>query len=122
MLEGEAVAGVGLTIGKQEFLDGASIERIDGVGNGASVLGQSQGANSMSSVMGGIAEALVSTGVGLFLALPAVIAYNLLSKKVDTIDGNIQSITKHITAFLKAQHAAENTSVRRSVSVMERAG
>jgi biopolymer transport protein ExbB/biopolymer transport protein TolQ len=85
-------------------------------------LGQSQGANSMSSVMGGIAEALVSTGVGLFLALPAVIAYNLLSKKVDTIDGNIQSITKHITAFLKAQHATENTSVRRSVSMMERAG
>jgi len=84
-------------------------------------LGQSQGANSMSSVMGGIAEALVSTGVGLFLALPAVIAYNLLSKKVDTIDGNIQSITKHITAFMKAQAHAEHTDVRRSVSVIERA-
>src|SRR5215471_8444968 len=66
-------------------------------------LGQSQGANSMSSVMGGIAEALVSTGVGLFLALPAVIAYNVLSKKVDTIDGNLQSIVKHVTAFMKAQ-------------------
>jgi biopolymer transport protein ExbB/biopolymer transport protein TolQ len=85
-------------------------------------LGQSQGANSMSSVMGGIAEALVSTGVGLFLALPAVIAYNLLAKKVETVDGNVQSITKHVTAFMKAQHAAENTAVRRSVSVIERAG
>lgn len=85
-------------------------------------LGQSQGANSMSSVMGGIAEALVSTGVGLFLALPAVIAYNLLAKKVDLIDGNIQSITKHITAFMKAQAHSEHTAVRRSVSVIERAG
>jgi biopolymer transport protein ExbB/biopolymer transport protein TolQ len=85
-------------------------------------LGQSQGANSMSSVMGGIAEALVSTGVGLFLALPAVIAYNLLAKKVETIDGNLQSIVKHVTAFLKAQHAAEPTAVRRAVSMIERAG
>jgi biopolymer transport protein ExbB/TolQ len=75
-------------------------------------LGQSQGANSMSSVMGGIAEALVSTGVGLFLALPAVVAYNILSKKVETIDGNIQSITKHVTAFMKAQKSTESTSVR----------
>jgi biopolymer transport protein ExbB/biopolymer transport protein TolQ len=83
-------------------------------------LGQSQGANSMSSVMGGIAEALVSTGVGLFLALPAVIAYNVLSKKVETIDGNVQSITKHITAFIKAQRATEYTAVR-PVSVMEEA-
>jgi biopolymer transport protein ExbB/biopolymer transport protein TolQ len=84
-------------------------------------LGQSQGANSMSSVMGGIAEALVSTGVGLFLALPAVIAYNLLAKRVDIIDGNVQSITKHVTAFMKAQQHAENTDVRRSVSFIERA-
>jgi biopolymer transport protein ExbB/TolQ len=83
-------------------------------------LGQSQGANSMSSVMGGIAEALVSTGVGLFLALPAVVAYNILSKKVDTIDGNIQSITKHVTAFMKAQRAAEHTNVRR-VNMLEEA-
>ena len=83
-------------------------------------LGQSQGANSMSSVMGGIAEALVSTGVGLFLALPAVIAYNILSKKVETIDGNVQSITKHITAFIKAERASEHTAVR-AVSMMEEA-
>src|SRR3954464_1362353 len=83
-------------------------------------LGQSQGANSMSSVMGGIAEALVSTGVGLFLALPAVVAYNVLSKKVETIDGNVQSITKHITAFIKARQSTERTAVRR-VSMMEEA-
>jgi len=73
-------------------------------------------------VMGGIAEALVSTGVGLFLALPAVIAYNVLSKKVDTIDGNLQSMVKHVTAHLKATYTTENTSVRRSMSFVERAG
>lgn len=83
-------------------------------------LGQSQGANSMSSVMGGIAEALVSTGVGLFLALPAVIAYNVLSKRVETLDGNVQSITKHITAWMKARNASEHTNVR-GVSMMEEA-
>ncbi|MGA9201836.1 MAG: hypothetical protein WBZ67_15215, partial [Pseudolabrys sp.] len=59
---------------------------------------------------------------GPVLALPAVIAYNLLAKKVETIDGNLQSIVKHVTAFLKAQHAAEPTAVRRAVSMIERAG
>src|SRR5207249_1363306 len=37
--------------------------------------GQNQGA--MGNVMSGIAEALIATGVGLFVALPAVVAYNV---------------------------------------------
>jgi biopolymer transport protein ExbB/TolQ len=65
-------------------------------------LGQSQGANSMNAVMGGIAEALVSTAVGLFVALPAVVAYNLIQKKIGDIESNTTSIEKQVTAFLKA--------------------
>ena len=35
----------------------------------------------MGNVMSGIAEALVATGVGLFVALPAVVAYNVVQRR-----------------------------------------
>ena len=65
-------------------------------------LGSSQAAASMSAVMGGIAEALVATGVGLFVALPAVVAYNIAQKAIADIEHNVRAITKDITALLKS--------------------
>lgn len=65
-------------------------------------LGSSQAAASMNNVMGGIAEALVSTGVGLFVALPAVVAYNIIQKKIGDIESNATAIMKQVSAFLKA--------------------
>ena len=41
------------------------------------------GAGGMSIVIGGVAEALVCTATGLFVAIPAVIAFNYFTKKVD---------------------------------------
>jgi biopolymer transport protein ExbB len=38
--------------------------------------------NNTTSVMTGISEALVATAIGLFVAIPAVIAYNVLSRKL----------------------------------------
>lgn len=65
----------------------------------------SAGPNSaaMGNVMSGIAEALVATGVGLFVAIPAVIAYNLLQKRIGEIEANVVSITKQISALLKTR-------------------
>jgi biopolymer transport protein ExbB/biopolymer transport protein TolQ len=65
-------------------------------------LGASQSANSMSSVMGGIAEALIATGVGLFVALPAVVAYNIIQKKIGDIESNVSALARDVTAILKA--------------------
>jgi biopolymer transport protein ExbB/biopolymer transport protein TolQ len=65
-------------------------------------LGASQSAASMSSVMGGIAEALVATGVGLFVAIPAVVAYNVIQKTITEIEDNVASLSKELTALLKA--------------------
>jgi biopolymer transport protein ExbB len=48
-----------------------------------SVLGQKQ--SSGTSVMTGISEALVATAVGLFVAIPAVVAYNVFSKKMRSL-------------------------------------
>ena len=39
----------------------------------------------MSSVAPGISEALVATAVGLLAAIPALIAYNQFSKKLDNL-------------------------------------
>jgi biopolymer transport protein ExbB/TolQ len=65
-------------------------------------LGTSQAAASMSAVMGGIAEALVATGVGLFVALPAVVAYNVVQKAIADVEDNVTAITKDITALMRA--------------------
>jgi biopolymer transport protein ExbB/biopolymer transport protein TolQ len=63
--------------------------------------GGGQNKAAMGSVMGGIAEALIATGVGLVVALPAVVAYNLAQKKIAEIEGNVGSIGKHLLALLK---------------------
>jgi biopolymer transport protein ExbB len=38
--------------------------------------------NNPSAVMSGVFEALVATAVGLFVAIPAVVAYNLFQRRV----------------------------------------
>jgi biopolymer transport protein ExbB/TolQ len=65
-------------------------------------LGASQSSASMNAVMGGIAESLVATGVGLFVAIPAVVAYNLIQKRIGDIESNLTAIAKDIAAFLKS--------------------
>jgi len=42
------------------------------------------GSGGMSVVSGGIAEALVSTALGIFVAIPAVVAYNSFMGKIET--------------------------------------
>jgi len=56
----------------------------------------------MDKVMGGIAEALIATGVGLFVAIPAVVAYNVFQKKITDIEDNVSSISKRLSALLAA--------------------
>lgn len=69
--------------------------------------GQNQGA--MGNVMAAIAEALVATGVGLFVALPAVVAYNVLQKRIGDIETGAVSLGKLVTASLKsATHVSED--------------
>ena len=42
------------------------------------------GASNLSSVAPGISEALIATALGLFVAIPALIFYNLLNSKIRT--------------------------------------
>jgi biopolymer transport protein ExbB/biopolymer transport protein TolQ len=63
-----------------------------------------QNHEAMGGVMAGISEALVATAVGLVVALPAVVGYNLAQKKVGEIESNVSIITKQMLALLKSDH------------------
>ncbi|MCB0349020.1 MAG: MotA/TolQ/ExbB proton channel family protein, partial [Bdellovibrionales bacterium] len=60
-------------------------------------LGVSQG--NVSMVMTGIAEALTATAIGLFVAIPAVIAYNYFQKQVKIIVSSIESVRELCIAY-----------------------
>ncbi len=47
---------------------------------------------SANAVMGGISEALVATAVGLLVAIPAVVLYNVLTRQVKTKLGRVESL------------------------------
>jgi biopolymer transport protein ExbB/TolQ len=59
-------------------------------------------AEASSSVMGGIAEALVATAVGLLVAIPAVVSYNAFRARVKTSVTNCQQLARIVLAELKA--------------------
>jgi biopolymer transport protein ExbB/TolQ len=65
-------------------------------------LGAGQDKAAMGNVMAGIAEALVATGVGLFVAIPAVVAFNVFQKKSADVEDNLASVGKRIGALLRA--------------------
>ena len=77
-----------------------------------------QNTQAMGGVMAGISEALVATGVGLFVALPAVVAYNAISKRIGEIESNSLSLTKLLTAYVRTSDRAngvpEISSIRDS--------
>ncbi len=59
-------------------------------------------ANGMGNVMSGIAEALVATAIGILVALPAVIAYNVFQKKVVEVEDNVGSLSGLLLAEMRS--------------------
>jgi biopolymer transport protein ExbB/biopolymer transport protein TolQ len=66
-----------------------------------------QNTQAMGGVMSGISEALVATGVGLFVALPAVVAYNAIQKRIGEVESQSLSLTKLITAYVRTADRAQ---------------
>jgi biopolymer transport protein ExbB len=52
----------------------------------------SQTSGNTTSVMSGISEALVATAVGLFVAIPAVIAYNVFTRRMRLVLTDCESL------------------------------
>ncbi len=63
---------------------------------------------TLASVAPGISEALVATAIGLFAAIPAVIAYNRFSAQVEISMKRIESFSDEVTSIL---HRAAQASV-----------
>jgi biopolymer transport protein ExbB len=61
------------------------------------------GMDAAGRVMGTIAEALVATAIGLFVAIPAVAFFNWASRKVKSILSSGDTITHVVLAHLKAK-------------------
>ncbi|MEE9330605.1 MAG: protein TolQ [Methylophilaceae bacterium] len=56
---------------------------------------------TLSQVAPGIAEALVATAIGLFAAIPAVIAYNRFASTVDRLSVRYESFIEEFTNILQ---------------------
>ena len=65
------------------------------------VLGNSQ--SGTATVMTGISEALVATAVGLFVAIPAVVAYNIYSRQLKVLLTQCESIRDFYLSRLKRE-------------------
>ena len=55
---------------------------------------------TLATVAPGISEALVATAIGLFAAIPAVIAYNRFNAKVDTLAMTYENFSDEFAAIL----------------------
>ena len=58
--------------------------------------------NASAGVMSGIAEALIATAVGLLVAIPAVVAYNVFKGMVKDAVTNTDGLTRVLMAELKS--------------------
>jgi biopolymer transport protein ExbB len=59
-----------------------------------------------NAVMSGVFEALVATAVGLCVAIPAVIAYNLLQRRVRTTNANVDSLAHLVLSSLRPDRSS----------------
>ncbi|ABR75145.1 Tol-Pal system subunit TolQ [Actinobacillus succinogenes] len=63
---------------------------------------------TLQMVAPGIAEALIATAIGLFAAIPAVMAYNRLSLRVNKLEQNYGNFIDEFTTILQRQVFAKN--------------
>ena len=77
-----------------------------GIMNSFRALGNVQQA-TLAMVAPGIAEALIATAMGLFAAIPAVIAYNRYGTQVERLNSRYDIFKEEFTSILERQSAAK---------------
>lgn len=66
---------------------------------------------TLSMVAPGIAEALIATAIGLFAAIPAVIAYNKFSHQVEMLESSYANFVEEFANILHRQAVANGGDV-----------
>jgi biopolymer transport protein ExbB/biopolymer transport protein TolQ len=77
------------------------------------------GSGGMGNVMSGIAEALIATAVGILVAIPAVIAYNLFQKKCNDIEENSGALANQVLAIMKSVKHQKNSMKAGATSILD---
>lgn len=67
---------------------------------------------SLAMVAPGIAEALIATAMGLFAAIPAVVAYNFFSNRVDFLENRFQTFMEEMSGIVERGMSAANPTPR----------
>jgi biopolymer transport protein TolQ len=75
-----------------------------GIMNSFRALGEVQQA-TLAMVAPGIAEALIATAMGLFAAIPAVIAYNRYSHEVERLINRYDTFVEEFSSILQRQQS-----------------
>jgi biopolymer transport protein TolQ len=78
-----------------------------GIMNSFRALGLSTQQATVASVAPGIAEALIATAMGLFAAIPAVIAYNRYSHQVERLVGQYEIFMEEFVSIINRQLVIE---------------
>lgn len=60
-----------------------------------------KGSGDISALAPGLAEALINTSMGLFVAIPAVIAYNYFAEKIRSIATRMDSFSMEFLSFIQ---------------------
>ncbi len=66
-------------------------------------VGAAKGAGA-TAVMAGLSEALVATAVGIFVAIPAVVAFNAFGRKLKSVTGRAEALAHALAAHLQKDH------------------
>lgn len=82
-----------------------------GIMNTFQLLGNVQSA-TLAFVAPGIADALIATAMGLFAAIPAVIAFNRFADKVSRLEVRFDTFTEEFSAILQ-RHAGQAVEATR---------
>ena len=65
---------------------------------------------TLASVAPGIAEALVATAIGLFAAIPAVVAYNRFAHDIDRVANKLETFIEEFSNILQRNLGAQSAS------------
>ena len=75
------------------------------------------GSGGPSVVMMGVAEALVTTVLGILIAIPASIAYNFFINHIRTFMVRIEVTAKELLAFIDVISRSEKTATRKEHNI-----
>jgi biopolymer transport protein TolQ len=65
---------------------------------------------TLATVAPGIAEALVATAIGLFAAIPAVVAYNRFATRIDRLANKMDTFSEEFSNILQRNLSAQTAA------------